>query len=60
MDEAPPQGPPQIVDDVLTLIASLDEVTTWLEGTEAFRESHGAHTAAVEARKLLARLREGT
>jgi hypothetical protein len=39
------------------LVASLEEVVGWLEGTEAFEQSHGAHTAAVEARKLLARVK---
>jgi len=39
------------------LVASLEEVTNWLEGTEAFEQSHGAHTAAVEARKLIAKVK---
>ena len=40
------------------LARSLYTITGWLEGTEAFAESHGAHSDAVEARKLLARLSE--
>jgi len=39
------------------LVASLEEVTNWLSGTEAFATSHGAHTAVVEAQKLLARIK---
>jgi len=35
---------------------ALTEVTNWLSGTEAFATSHGAHTAVVEAQKLLARV----
>jgi len=38
------------------LVASLEEVTNWLSGTEVFATSHGAHTAVVEAQKLLARV----
>jgi len=38
------------------LVASLQEVTNWLSGTEAFATSHGVHTAVVEAQKLLARI----
>jgi len=52
MDEAG-----QIVRDVRDLVDLLDEVTTWLEGSDAFMENHGAHSAAVEARKLLARVK---
>lgn len=37
---------------------SLKEVTGWLEGSDMFRTNHGAHTAAVEALKLLARLED--
>jgi len=36
---------------------SLKEVTGWLEGSDAFATNHGAHTAAVEAQKLLARVK---
>ena len=39
------------------LVVSLEEVTNWLSGTEAFATSHGAHTAVVEAQKLLARVK---
>lgn len=39
------------------LVASLEEVTRWLEGSDLYGESHGAHTAAVEARKLVTKAR---
>jgi len=39
------------------LVTALENVTTWLEGTEAFEQSHGAHFVAVEARKLLERVK---
>ena len=39
------------------LVASLEEVTRWLEGSDLYGESHGAHTAAVEARKLITKAR---
>ena len=34
----------------------LEAVTDWLESSEMFKTNHGAHSAAVEARKLLARI----
>lgn len=48
---------PQIVNDVRSLVIALEDVTGWLEGSDSYAESHGAHTAAVEARKLLARVK---
>lgn len=38
------------------LKASLEEVTMWLEDSDVFQTNHGAHVAAVEARKLLERI----
>lgn len=55
MDED--DGTSRIAKDVEALVVALDDVTGWLEGSEAFTRSHGAHSAAVEARKLLARVR---
>lgn len=46
----------QLVAAAPELRDSLKEVTGWLESTDAVAMNHGAHTAAVEARKLLARL----
>jgi hypothetical protein len=45
-----------IASDVQELVDALTEVTGWLEGSDVYSNSHGAHTAGVEARKLLERL----
>jgi len=50
-------GNARLIAHAPDLVASLEEVTNWLSGTEAFATSHGAHTAAVEAQKLLARVK---
>lgn len=49
----------KIASDVEALVFALDNVTDWLEGTEAYAQNHGAHSAAVEARKLLAKVKGG-
>jgi len=46
----------QIASDVESLVFALEAVTDWLEGSELYVSNHGAHSAAVEARKLLTRV----
>jgi hypothetical protein len=45
-----------IDETVAALIASLEAVTTCLENTQEYEQSHGVHFAGVEARKLLDRI----
>ena len=53
----PNNAPADVLDlDLGFTVKGHIDFPNWLSGTEAFATSHGAHTAVVEAQKLLARI----